>query len=559
MNNKIGLPASIALLALLVSSGVQATTERPQLKNYASYTDFLRAVVDYTKGTGNLSASERECRDDEVGPDSEPLDKQNPCRVKEARGDAIRIGTVDQGPGVTVLQDDAGSTGATGSSDSEGTPGSAGSSGPTGGLDNLDDLGSLDNLDNLGSLDNPDGSSTSTGQDDALGAGPAPLSAASGNPSGDTLEQAIALARDGLNPSYSDPGSTRTTFRSFPMQPIEADDLAAVTFIDALDGLLVTTRDSKVRLSLDPNTMTNPLMLTDDRLAADDLSLNLDSIAFQQLLLDNVAPFFGGNFVWTTGGNYYSIVNANPSFIDDNGVALEFSTQARVRAAIVDSDGWISSANPNIPTAGALVMDPLNVTTGTISAKLWAIQDDSGNSSVRTLLEAGNDIVVDLSNSMLGVAGATRNETSWDIGPASNFMAFGADSILSIRLDGPMETILANPDEETNTPLIRINGGISRLSLSNIALLDGSSGHGIHFGRYTISNLAMVNTSVFFENDAIRVDLGKGADNLHVAIERIVLGGTMADRANGTLPAAIGDAEMYIKTPDNMQIILRAH
>lgn len=522
MNIKKGLPGSIALLALLISSGVQATTERPQLKNYASYADFLRAVVDYTKGDESPSAAERECSDNEVGPDGEPIDKQNPCRPKRATNDAIEIGAP---AGTGTFQDQ--------------------------------EAASLDDLDSLDNLDNPDGSSVSANQ--GIDGGSTSSSTGSDNPSGDTLEQAIALARDGLNPSYIDPASTRTTFRSFPMQPIEADDLASVTFIDALSGLLVTTRDSKIRLSIDPSTMTDPLALVDSRLLSDDLSFNFDSIAFQQLLLDNVAPFFGGDFVWTTGGTYYSIVNASPSFIDGNGVALEFSTQARVRAAIVDGDGWISSSNPNAPTAGALVMDPLNITTGTISAKLWAIQDPTGNSAIRTLLESDDDIVVDLSNSAIGLASATRNGKSWDIGPVSNFMAFGNDSILSIRLDGAMETILANPDEATNTPLIRINGSISRLSLSNIALLDGSSKQGIHIGRYTISNLAMVNTSVFFEDDAIRVDLGKGADNLHIAMERIVLGGTLSDLANGTLPAAIGDAEMYIKTPDNTQIILRAH
>jgi hypothetical protein len=343
------------------------------------------------------------------------------------------------------------------------------------------------------------------------------------------------------------------------MQPVEASDLASVTFIDALGGLLVDTRNSKIRLSIDPNTMINPLTLIDDRLGADALALNLDGFAFQQLLFNNVSPFFGGNFVWETGGNYYSIVNANPSFIDNNGIGLAFSTQARVRAAVVDSDGWISSANPNTPASGAFVIDPLNITTGTINANLWAIPSATGNTGIRVLLDTQSDIVVDLSNTQLGVASATRNGTGWDIGPANNFMAFGADSVLNIRLNGPLETVLSNPDTATNTPLVRINGSISRMSLGNIALLDGSSKEGIHIGRFTISNLAMVNTSVFFENDAIRVDLGKGVDNLHIAMERIVLGGSMSDLANGTLPPAIGDAEMRIKTPDNIQIILSAH
>jgi hypothetical protein len=39
--------------------------------------------------------------------------------------------------------------------------------------------------------------------------------------------------------------------------------------------------------------------------------------------------------------------------------------------------------------------------------------------------------VVDLSNTTLGVATATRNETSWDIGPVSTIMAFGDNSALN--------------------------------------------------------------------------------------------------------------------------------
>ena len=526
MNIMKGPLGVIALLALLISSGVQATTERPQLKNYASYTDFLQAVVDYAKNDGappSPTPPERECKDEEMGPDGKPLNKNNPCAPKRITGE-VRDGTSGSGDGVT-----------------------------TSGV-NLD----LDSLDNLDDLDDLDGSSLSTSSSSASGS-KVDSANDSSNPSADTLEEAISLARDGLNPTYIDPASTRTTFRSFPMQPVEASDLASVTFIDALGGLLVDTRNSKIRLSIDPNTMINPLTLIDDRLGADALALNLDGFAFQQLLFNNVSPFFGGNFVWETGGNYYSIVNANPSFIDNNGIGLAFSTQARVRAAVVDSDGWISSANPNTPASGAFVIDPLNITTGTINANLWAIPSATGNTGIRVLLDTQSDIVVDLSNTQLGVASATRNGTGWDIGPANNFMAFGADSVLNIRLNGPLETVLSNPDTATNTPLVRINGSISRMSLGNIALLDGSSKEGIHIGRFTISNLAMVNTSVFFENDAIRVDLGKGVDNLHIAMERIVLGGSMSDLANGTLPPAIGDAEMRIKTPDNIQIILSAH
>ncbi len=515
---------------LLACAPVAASTERPQLKNYASYTDFLRAVVDYAKndGTPARTTAERECRDDEVDADGNPLDKENPCLAK-----LPRLNTAGSPATAANL-----SSRDTASKDS---------------IADSDGLGSLDDFNG----DNTGGDTSASTM--TSGSRETPAGSRSSQDSGDALEHAIALARDGLNPVYVDPGNTRTTFRSFPMQPIDPNDLAAVSLIDALAGLLVTTRDSKIRLDIDTTKLTDLLTLTNERLVGDDRALLLNDIAFQQELLNNILPFAGGNFIWSTDGNYYSVVNATPSFIDDNGVGLAFSTQARVRAAIVDSDGWISSANPNPPTAGALVIDPLSVSTGTINAKLWAIDDASGNTSVKALLTSEDDLVIDLSNTTLGVAGATRAGATWNIGPASNFMAFGNDSRLTITLDSPIETVLANPDSATNTPLVRINGSIARLSLNNISLLDGSSKHGIHFGRYSISNLVMANTSIYFENEAIKINLGKGANNLHVALERIVLGGTLQDVANRTLPAAIGDAEMLITTPDNMQITLRAH
>lgn len=497
--------ATAAVLMLMACTTSAATTERPQLKNYSSYTDFLRAVVDYAKGDGTTATTVRECRDDEVGPDGEPLDKENPCRVKDSFLNAGGQGSL-------------------------GTP------------------ARQDSGDNNNAID---GAAADTGEGQGKDSGSLT--------SGDSLEHAVALARDGLNPTYYDPTSTRTTFRSFPMSPIEAADLADVSLIDALTGLIVTTRDSAIRMDIDPARFGDLLTLADERIGGDNNALQINSLAFQQELMNNIIPFAGGNIIWTTDGTYYSVATATPSFIEDNGIGLSFSTQARVRAAIVDSDGWISSANPETPQAGALVIDPLSLSTGTINASLWAIDDASGNTSVRALLTTTDDLMIDLSNTSLGVASATRAGDTWIIGRANTFMSFGNDSRLTITLDSPIETILANPDSATNTPLVRINGSIGRLSLSNISLLDGSSKHGIHVGRYTINNLVMANTSIYFENDAIRVDLGKGAENMHMAIERIIIGGTLQDFANRTLPPAIGDAELYITTPDNMQITLRAH
>lgn len=87
----------------------------------------------------------------------------------------------------------------------------------------------------------------------------------------DALEQAIAQARDGHNPHYVDSSNTRTTFRSFPMQPIDSSDLAQISLLDAL---------------------------TDERLASDDLTLNLDDREFQKALLNNTLPFANNNLTW---------------------------------------------------------------------------------------------------------------------------------------------------------------------------------------------------------------------------------------------------------------------
>lgn len=515
MNIRNSLPGSLTLLALLISSHALAVSERPQLRNYGSYTDFLRAVVDYTKHNGEAAASERECRDTEADGNGDSQKKQNTCEGKEALGD----------------NEISGQAGGTGMPDETGTSSSSLSG---------EDMGSLDDLSETGSA---------TGESGTGGNAQDPNSP-------DALEQAIALARDGLIQRYEDNSNTRTTFSSFPMQPVDAGDLAQVSLIDALTGLMITERDARIRLNIDPSKFTDPLALIDARLLADDVTLEFDSLALQQELLSNILPFAGGNFIWSVdNGNYYSVVNASPSYIDGKGLSLSFSTQASVRAAIVDSDGLL----PSLPYAGAVVIDPLNIKTDTIVANLFAREDGAGNTSIVASLDTQGDISFDLSNTSIGVARATRSGSTWIIGESSNFLSFGPSSILSIRMDEPLEAVISNPDNSTNTPLLRINGRISQLVLSEMALLDGSSGHGIHFGRFSIDNLALVNTSVYFENDAIRVDMGSGADNLHMAIESLVFGGTMQDRVRGTLPAAIGDAEITVSTQDNMQITLRAH
>lgn len=514
-----GMPGSLALLALLASGTALGSAERPQLKNYASYTDFLRAVVDYTRGNDETrsAAGEQQCRDTESGSDGQSTEKQNNCRQKEA-----------------VFENNLKDTGGLHDPDAA-PPEDFATDQPAASPDNPDSAG------NTGTTGNGN---------DGSGAG---------NTASASLEQAVAQARDGLNPNYVDPSNTRTTFNSFPMQPIDAGDLAQVSLIDALTGLMVTTRDSRIRLNIDPSQLTNPMAVADTRQAGDNLTLDLNTLEFQQNLLANIFGF-SSDIVWSTDGNYYSFVSATPSYLANNGIGIEFSTRASVRMAIVDSDGWISSVSPSVPAAGAVVIDPLNITTNTIVASLFAVDDHNGGTGVLATLDVKNGIDVDLSNVQVGVAGAVRNSSGgWNIGQVNNFLYFGADSKLSITMNTPMEVLLRNPDSGTNTPLMKINGQISNLSLNDISLMDSDSGGGIHFGRMAITNLAMINTSVYFENNQIRVDMGSGLSNMRMVIENIVLGGSLQDRKNGTLPPAIGDAEINVNAMSDLQMTMRAH
>lgn len=118
------------------------------------------------------------------------------------------------------------------------------------------------------------------GADDSARTGGATGSPEQGESSPDALEQAIALARDGHNPHYVDSSNTRTTFRSFPMQPIDSSDLAQISLLDAL---------------------------TDERLESDDLTLNLDDREFQKALLNNTLPFTSGNLTWSVDTSNYFV------------------------------------------------------------------------------------------------------------------------------------------------------------------------------------------------------------------------------------------------------------
>ena len=526
---------SVALLALLVSSSALATAERPQLKDYSSYTDFLRAVVDYTKNDGEMPASEQQCRDGESSAGGSSVEKKNACNQKQVTTEARLLDTgAAKGSDADPMID--------GSASAEGS-------------DGLDDLGGAEGADQAGlaEMDNANmGDADSAGV--AASAGGAGSSDQARNATGDSLEQAIDLARDGLNPVYVDPSNTRTTFSSFPMEPIDSGDLAQVSLIDALSGLTMSTRDPRIRLSINPTNLTNPTAVADARQSAEDYELALEPFAVQQELLTTYLDFDNNNFVWTTDGNYYSVVYASPAYIGDDGVRLEFSSQSSVRVAIVDSDGFTGSRS-----AGAVVIDPLNIKTNTIVASLFAVEDN-GDPGLLAKVDITDGIEIDLGDTKVGVATATRNsDGGWNIGRVKNFLYFGADSKLSILMDSPMEVLLTNPTNGTNTPLMRLNASIDHISLSQIALLDSTDGNGIHIGRVTMSNIQMINTAVYFENDTIRVDMGKGADNLRMAIENIVLGGSLQDRANGNLPPSIGDVEVSLSTNDNMQITLRSH
>lgn len=512
MKRIAGLPVAMTALALLVGSSVQAATARPQLKDYATYNDFMRAVVDYTRQNEG-SGADRECREDEVDAEGQPTDKENPCRPKLVRQDGVPLGAAPSSSGSRESSDSA-------------TDGSL----PP---DEADP--SLDGQEVTGD----DGLAT----DDSTGS------------TGDAMEQAIALARDGLNPVYSDPNNTRTTFRSFPMQPIESDDLAAVSLIDALTGLMVVTNDSRMRLNIDPSQLTNQQATEDSRMFSDDISLNLENFEIESLLISNIFGFETGNIVWPTDGTYYSVVTATPSLISDNGIGLGFSADARVRMAIVDSDGLASAG---IPRAGAITIDPLRITTSTIMANLFAVDDGNGSTGVLATLDISDGIVVDLSNTQVGVAGATRNSSGgWNLSRISNFFYFGDNSQLSIRTNSPLEVLLTNPDDAATDPLITVSGSFDNVSLSSLSLMDNNSGGGLHIDRVTISNLALVNTSVYFNNadNSIRVDMGNSLNNLRMVLENIVLGGPL-DRASR--PAGIGDAEIRV-TNASLEMTLQPH
>ncbi|MDO8268637.1 MAG: hypothetical protein Q7T32_12510 [Moraxellaceae bacterium] len=527
---------SVALLALLISSSALANAERPQLKDYSSYTDFLRAVVDYTKNDGEMPASEQQCRDGESSEGGSSVEKKNACNQKEVTTEARLLDTgAANGSDTDPMID--GSASAEGSDELDGLSGAEGA--------DQAGLAEMDSAD----MGDPDSAGVAAS---AGGSGPAGDQAS--NATGDSLEQAIDLARDGLNPVYVDPSNTRTTFSSFPMEPIDSGDLAQVSLIDALSGLTMSTRDPRIRLNINPSNLTNPAAVADARQGAEDYELALEPFAVQQELLATYLNFDNNNFVWTTDGNYYSIVYANPAYIGEDGVRLEFSSQSSVRVAIVDSDGFTGSRS-----AGAVVIDPLNIKTNTIVASLFAVEDN-GEPGLLAKVDITDGIEIDLGNTKVGVATATRNsDGGWNIGRVKNFLYFGADSKLSILMESPMEVLVTNPTNGTNTPLMRLNASIDHISLSEIALLDSTDGNGVHFGRVTMSNIQMINTAVYFENDTIRVDMGKGADNLRMAIENIVLGGSLQDRANGNLPPSIGDVEVSLSTKDNMQITLRSH
>jgi hypothetical protein len=147
---------------------------------------------------------------------------------------------------------------------------------------------------------------------------------------------------------------------------------------------------------------------------------------------------------------------------------------------------------------------------------------------INTQIYSPNAVTVNLSGTHVGAADALADGS--DIGNTTNFLSFGANSVLTVAPGMSMVVTLGRPSG-LQTPLITLNGTVGTVSLADISLIDGANTI-LHLGQVGMTGLNLVNTQIFIDQNKVLIDLGSGMKNVGLALERVSLGN---DPVNGSL------------------------
>lgn len=354
----------------------------------------------------------------------------------------------------------------------------------------------------------------------------------------ESLEDAISKSTPDISRDYaSNSIRPRSTFSSFPLNPITAQDLSK-TGVSGLLGffnsLVLQSQTSTAAETQSNNNNGSPTNI-DPRISND-----INSLLYTQIVGETLA--MGGNLVLRDGSGHVDVTGK----IVGTGLQLELSSHVRTGLYIVDRDGYPGSY---FDKAGAVVVNSMGIDIPNMLVNIQGVNNTGNNADlIKAQLYSSAAITVDLSGTTIGAADAVRDGSK--IGIATDFIRFGPDSVMTIAPGMSMNTTLSRPNG-TTTPFITLNGNIGTISLKDISLMDNGASV-FNIGMLSVTGIQLVNAQVFIDGQKIIVDAGTGIKNASISLERLSFGDTL----NATL---LGDLYVNHINVVNTRMTVEAH
>jgi hypothetical protein len=359
-----------------------------------------------------------------------------------------------------------------------------------------------------------------------------------GNNQYESIEDAISKGVVDTRPTdISTSTRPRSTFSSFPLNPITASDLSQsgvsglLGFFNSMVFQAQTRASANQQLNYDNRPVTN----ADPRISSD-----IGSMLYTQVVTETLA--MGGNVVLRDGSGHVNVASA----IVGTGLQLQLSSDVRTGIDIVDRDGYPGSS---FDQAGAVVINSLGINVSNMLINIQGINRTSSNPDLIGIqANSPSAITVDLSGTTVGAADALRDGSK--IGAATTFLSFGPQSVLTISPGMSLKTTISRPNGLT-TPLATLNGNIDSISLHDISLLDNGASF-FHIGSLGIEGIQLVNTKIYIDGQKLIIDAGTGINNASLSMERLSFGDTMSS-------GMLGDLYVSHINVVNSRITIEAH
>lgn len=333
-----------------------------------------------------------------------------------------------------------------------------------------------------------------------------------------------AIANSGQNPGYVDTSAKpRSTFRSFALSQIPAQDMSTTTIDNALGNFSNHTMQQPPRTVARLRPDSGLHLFEDSEISLLQDASNILWRVQQQQAVDSYA----GHITLPEGE---SDASASASIGDEPG-SLDLTLSAKVRSNvyITDRDGIPHTSYWH---AGAVAIQPLALQMSNLTTHITTPRNRGGDRYVAISASSPNAIYVDLSGSRFGVADANEGAgrvalSRAQFGRISYFAKLGDEALLTIAPGMKLDIKLDKPDG-LRKPFVTLNGKVSDISLGDIGILSKNTGeeeiNGAHISKMRISGINLVNAGLYIQDESIVLDVGSGIRDMSIVMERLAMG-----------------------------------